>query len=1190
MPMKIRNLFAKDLFRPINGVIKVNEQAEEVVWQELDEYVVTKELGQHFNRFFSSYLNAIDSPHDATVRDRIGVWVSGFFGSGKSHFIKILSYLLQNRVIHNTITGEERRAGDFFDRKIQDPLLLGEIKRAVGQSTDVLLFNIDSKADSTDGRDAILKVFMRVLNELQGFSADHPHIAEMELQLSNEGKLDAFRDAFREAFGNNWEEERDAYQFRRDEVISALTSAMGMSQDAAGKWFDEAEKNYSISVEKFAKLVRDYLDRRGAGHRIIFVADEVGQFIGSDTHLMLSLQTITENLGTVCGGRAWVVVTSQEDIDAVLGQVVASKANDFSKIQGRFFTRLSLSSSNTDEVIQARLLEKTEEAEGELTELFKTKGDILKNQLSFSNNGATLKNYRDEADFVNNYPFAPYHYQLVQNIFESIRKAGATGMHLARGERSMLDAFQDAAKSIAERQTSALVPLYAFYRPIESFLDTAVKLTIDRADENEGLETFDVEILRLLFLIRYVEIVRPNVDNLVTLCIDEVDADRLELKRNIEASLQRLERETLINRNGDLFYFLTNEERDVSREIKGVDVSGGEMTRKLAELLFEDVMKDAAKHRYQVNKKDFVFNRLCDGVPAGSRSEQNLTLEVITPLNDDFQMYNPAKCALQSSEDGGRIIVKLPDNRELTAELRMYLQTDRYVRQKTDAAAPPTTRRILRDRADENQQRNQRLITLLAKMLDEAEYYVAGQDLSATSPSKVTVSEAQSYLIKNLFTKLDYLQTLHPDPVQEIKATLMASDIGQQNLQLNVEAVNANALKEVREYISLRVEANLRVALDEMVDRFSGRPYGWPEWEVVLLVARLFAGGELKAKIEGATVEPRDAIESFTKIGRWKLVTLLKRKTTGATELASARSQSQQLFNKLGPETEDGLFAFVREELTTWKNNLEKYRALSETNNYPGQRAIDDSLRTINQLLTQRDSFEFFKSFNERKDDLQDAGEDYQLVHDFHTNQRPVWDKLRRAMGGSFKDNRQLLEFDEEARRSLARMDEILSAPEPYGMLRETDALIAKVDAANQQLLAERRAEAVETVEAKIEQVKAALEEAMVDGEVSNQALYTLQQIKKRIGEEESVQKIFYERNQNAEDALESALELIESRRPKTGGDDGAVQARPVRYLKPATVYSKTYLESDADVEEYLSKLRDQLQSLLRENVRIRLQ
>ena len=113
------------------------------------------------------------------------------------------------------------------------------------------------------------------------------------------------------------------------------------------------------------------MDAKGEGHRLIFLVDEVGQFIGTDSHLMLNLQTIVEELGTICKGRAWVVVTSQEDIDAVLGEMKQSKANDFSKIQGRFKTRLSLSSANVDEVIQSRLLAKREDVTFALEDLLK---------------------------------------------------------------------------------------------------------------------------------------------------------------------------------------------------------------------------------------------------------------------------------------------------------------------------------------------------------------------------------------------------------------------------------------------------------------------------------------------------------------------------------------------------------------------------------------------------------------------------------------------------------------------------------------------------------------------------------------------------------------------------------------------------------------------------------------------------
>ena len=185
----------------------------------------------------------------------------------------------------------------------------------------------------------------------------------------------------------------------------------------------------------------------------------------------------------------------------------------------------------------------------------------------------TFRHFKDGEDFVKNYPFAPYQFQLIQKIFEAIRKAGATGMHLARGERSMLDAFQSAAKTVSINEVGVLVPLYDFYPSIESFLDTAVKKTIDQAETNPSLEPFDIQLLQVLFLIRYVDEMKGNVDNLVTLCLDQIDGDRLALRRRIEESLGRLEKETLISRSGDIYSFLTNEERDINKEIKQVDLS-----------------------------------------------------------------------------------------------------------------------------------------------------------------------------------------------------------------------------------------------------------------------------------------------------------------------------------------------------------------------------------------------------------------------------------------------------------------------------------------------------------------------------------------------------------------------------------------------------------------------------------------
>ena len=583
--MIIKDLFLKPIDRPINGVIKADQMDAASIWQELEEYVVTKQINEYLRKFFDAYLAAIDRPHDAAITDRMGVWVSGFFGSGKSHFIKVLSYLLENIEAANPVTGEKRRAATFFDHhKIKDAMLLADVQRAVSGSTDVMLFNIDAKANKSDP-DAILQVFLRVFNEKIGLSGDAPHIANMERHLAAKGVFDTFNAAFAAAKGSPWEKERDAFTFYRDEIVVALAQALKMTPDSAGKWFDDAKQDYRINIEGFAKLVNDYLATKAANHKVVFLVDEVGQFIGNSSALMLNLQTITEELGGKCKGRAWVIVTSQEDIDAAIGEDNKAKSQDFSKIQGRFHTRLSLASSNTDEVIGERLLAKTEAAHVELRDTFAGKSDIINNQLGFVGNSVSLPGYKDAADFVACYPFVPYQFTLLQKIFESIRKVGATGRHLSRGERSLLDAFQSAAVHNAAQSTDVLVPLYDFYPSIEGFIDSTIKRSIDQAPDNVALQPYDVLLLKAMFLIRYnSDIVKPNIDNLATLCIDQIDADKLALKRKIQESLARLEQQRLVSRNGDLWFFLTNEERDVAREIGHVEVSASEKSRQLADL------------------------------------------------------------------------------------------------------------------------------------------------------------------------------------------------------------------------------------------------------------------------------------------------------------------------------------------------------------------------------------------------------------------------------------------------------------------------------------------------------------------------------------------------------------------------------------------------------------------------------
>lgn len=1192
--MKINDLFQRDIARPINGVVKADQLDESSVWQELDEFVVTRELDLHLRRFFSNYLD------DAPGNDNIGVWVSGFFGSGKSHFIKVLSYLLRNQ--EHQHQGQSRKAVDFFETKIQDAMLFGDIKRAVATDTDVILFNIDSKADSKNGRDAILAVFLKVLNEMQGYCPDHPHIAHMERYLDGKGKLEAFHQAFKKASDSDWIDERDAYEFHHDEVIAAWCAATDQSQEAAQRWIDGAEERFSLTVENFCKWVKDYLDTQNPTHRILFLVDEVGQFIGGDTHLMLNLQTIAEDLGTLCEGRAWIVVTSQEDIDAVLGEM-KTKSHDFSKIQGRFPTRLSLSSANVDEVIHERLLAKDEQVIAPLRKVFEEKGDILKHQLSFNNVGMTLPPYKDSDDFIKNYPFAPYQFKLVQKVFEAIRKAGATGLHLSRGERSILDAFQSAAKDVANEEIGVLVPLYRFYPSIESFLDTAVKRTIDQAAGNPGLQhPIDLHMLQTLFLIRYVDEITGNVDNLVTLCLDEIDADRLALRRQIEESLQRLEKETLISRSGENYYFLTNEERDINREIKNVDLAGHEEAKLMGDIVFEGVLKGLRKHRYMANKMDFAFNRLCDLHPVGNRLDGGLVVSVITPLADDYAGYRNDKCILESTKDDGQVLIRLDDNSLLGREIRAYLQIDKYLRTKDDGTLASTTKRIHRDLADENRKRHAHLSHLLKDLIGESALYVAGQQVDCKSTDPFTIlSEALDYLVQNTFSKMGYLKHLNENPEREIQAVLRSNDLQQQSLAIQVEDGNALAVEEIRKYIELSAKANHVLVLYDMIERYGKRPYGWPEAQVLLLVARLIVLQEIQLVMNGAPLAIDKVYEAFTSSGKQRKISVIRRRTSDPQAIQKARSLAKDVFSEMGPNGEDALFSFLQSKLTGWQQSLLQFKPLADSGRYPGKQEIQDGLSLISALLACDESVKCIERFNERKTDLQDLSEHFHDLHHFYTHQKSSWDKLIDAHD-KFELNRYELTQDEQARKALEQMQVIREAPSPYGLIKEVETLIHTTNGINQNLLKQERDRAQSRIDTLCIQLSQEARAAEIGKDTLQKSLHPLQHLQQQLKDQESVAHIRQAADQ-AQSLYDQALEALEKAQvppadptppPATDGKPAPApppavppKLKPRQIIKAASFAKGTYLESSEEVESYLDSLRTEMTQALQDGKRI---
>ena len=618
--MNIRSMFQKDINRDINGVIKVAQDDEGSLYQELSEYIITKELRRHFQTFLDNYVKAVDTP-----TDKIGVWISGFFGSGKSHFLKMLSYLLSNQEVRG------KHAIDYFADKFDDPMMYATAVKCVSIPTESILFNIDVEGPINKDKTAVLRVFAKMFYNHCGFYGDDLKIARLERFVDKQGKTDAFRQKFQEINGSSWLDSRAAFAFFEDDVVAVLQSVLGMSEASARNWFNGEETN-ELSIAQLVTDIKEYVDGKGQDFRLLFMIDEVGQYIGDDGDLMINLQSLVEEIGAKCMGKVWVMVTSQEAIDSV----VKIAGDDFSKIQGRFHTRLSLSSSSVDEVIKKRVLAKTEEADMLLRMVYEKEAAVLKNLFTFNNPVLDIKGFSDGREFSATFPFVPYQFIIIQKVLAEIRKHGNSGKHLSGGERSMLSGFQEAAQKVQDKDENALVPFALFYDTVHTFLESAIRRVIDRcqnaADNCDGIELQDVAVLKLLYLIRYIDDIKANIDNISVLMIDDLRTDKIALRASVTASLERLLSQNYISRNGDTYAFLTDEEQDVAMDIRNTNVDTAQIISSISQTIFGEIYP-AKKFRH--GKRDFPYDQYVDETLNGSACG-GMRLRVVTVASDYY--------------------------------------------------------------------------------------------------------------------------------------------------------------------------------------------------------------------------------------------------------------------------------------------------------------------------------------------------------------------------------------------------------------------------------------------------------------------------------------------------------------------------------------------------------------------------
>ena len=1046
--MKIQNMFQKDINRDINGVIKVSQNDDNSLRQELSEYIITKELRRHFRTFFDNYSKAINYP-----TDKIGVWISGFFGSGKSHFLKILSYLLENKEVCG------KKAMDYFADKFDDPMMYATAVKCVSVPTESILFNIDIEGPITKDKTAVLRVFAKMFYNHCGFYGDDLKIAKLERFIEKQGKTEQFRAAFEEVNGAPWVETRDSFAFFEDDIVEVLQSVLGMSEQAARNWFNGEETN-ELSIAQLVADIKEYVDGKGKNYRLLFMVDEVGQYIGDDGDLMINLQSLVEEIGTRCMGKVWVMVTSQEAIDSV----VHISGDDFSKIQGRFNTRLSLSSSSVDEVIKKRVLAKTEEANQLLKMVYDKEHAVLKNLYTFNNPVLDIKGFTDSAEFSATFPFVPYQFIIIQKVLAEIRKHGNSGKHLSGGERSMLSGFQEAAQKVQDKDENALVPFYLFYDTVHTFLESAIRRVIDRcqtaADNHDGLEQQDVNVLKLLYLVRYIDDIKANIDNIAILMIDDIRTDKIALRTSVTESLERLLSQNYISRNGDTYAFLTDEEQDIAIDIRNTVVDSAQVTASIAQTVFGEIYP--AK-KFKHGKYDFTYDQYVDETLNGSASG-GMRLRIVTVASDYYGA--PDQRLILDSQVNHEAIVVLSNETPYFEELEQAMKIRKYIKQRNVSQLPESIQDIIRKRQQQARTLEERARGYIEKAIVGAKVVVHGEvtDIK-TSSAKDKLDAALHGLVESVYSKLNMVNKF-----VESDADILAILNGTDNETLTIAGTGANnedALNEISQWLEIQNAKMLTTSMGDVQRRYSAIPYGWREIDIAALVARLIAQQKISIKYGGAIVGKDER----------RLVDYLRKRSEIDKAIVTRRiAPSEDLMRKsinflrdyLGamdiPSDEDGLIRFV---LDTFEEKQKHYNELLEAYQqakYPERDVVETARSLVVDVMSQRkDNVALLSRMVQKQDDLLDSMEDIEDIELFFKSQRPTYDDARRQMEKISKE-RDYFATDAGAQEVFRQISTILAMPKPYDRIGELPELIGKAKTVYSSLLDIKRDEVLENV------------------------------------------------------------------------------------------------------------------------------
>jgi hypothetical protein len=975
----IKTLFAKDIDRGIEEVIKVDQTDDKILREEIDEYVVTNAIRSHYTAIFEAYRETPNKP-----RDGIGVWVSGFFGSGKSSFAKMLGLSVEGRQIAGEPAGE-RLAGRANDTRFT--VLLKTINEQI--PTHAVIFDVSSDRGIRSGNQSLTEIMYGLFLQSLGYAKDLD-LSELEITLEEKGRLEGFEEEYRRLFNKEWTTEKGKVAFALSEASRVLQSLDPATWPMADSWVRAVKNKADVTPAKLAERAGELMKRRRPGRSLLLVVDEVGQFVARDVQKMLDLQAIVQNLGFRGRGKFWLVVTSQEKLDELVSGL-DDKRIEIARLMERFpqEQQVHLESSDISEVTSRRVLAKNGKAEETLGRLYDEHRARLIDATRLTADVRLPEISRD--GFVDLYPLLPYQIDLVIQIVSGLRTQGGLSRHVGGANRTIIKLAQqlliNPAVNLANAPLGTLARLDHIYDLVENNIGSEIRAKITGIAK-EIDHPLAQPVAKAICLLQYVRSVHRTPDNIAAALHPAVAA--ASGLSEVREALRVLEAAHKVRRGEDGYRIPTPAEDDWERLRNGISPRPGDAHRLFAETLLSlwqpppsHVLADVKTfkaglwiHGREVVDGDlmFHFHLAEDGAEF-----QSLAAELRARSQQERKSVFWA-VALNEAID--RETVQLFRSKEMLA------RKEREAKTETSLIGEEKLR--LRGHQDE-------LRRLLRTACLAGSVYFRGNDRSpsggATDVGK-SAAEILGVALPQVFERFNEAGARPVDVKRGLDALFTAENLRGlpsvfSSLGLlrdeggrTVFRTEGGPLVEILKRIEERSNYGDTASGRYLADEFVKEPFGWDFDVVRLLVLSLLRAGRIEATSKSQTIDSATSIEArdlYSNNNVFRQASFRPKKGIEFEELVRASEAFRDTFGAEVRELNAGIIvAELRRELQRQEDGVASPLADLTKSRLPGDGILETALGQIKAILRGSEDTAigtFNASFRSIKDAIKRAAE-----------------------------------------------------------------------------------------------------------------------------------------------------------------------------------------------------------------------